>query len=138
LELLQSIAQCATGEESTKFEFIALQDDFLSYDRETLSANNRLIFLGNAIEDFDDLAALVALCDLVISADTAVAHLAGAMGKPLWLLKQFAADWHWMNSPSGSPWYPDVRIFRQPTPGDWGSVITKVVSELRSFKVPAS
>lgn len=82
------------------------------------------------IVDFEDTAALVANLDLVISVDTSVAHLAAAMGKPVWLLSRFDACWRWMRGREDSPWYPGMRIFRQNRPGDWGDVIERVVEHL--------
>jgi Flp pilus assembly protein TadD len=79
--------------------------------------------LSAEILDFRDTAALVEQLDLVISADTAVAHLAGALGKPVWTLLPFAPDYRWMIGRDDSPWYPTMRLFRQPVPGDWDSVI---------------
>jgi len=76
-----------------------------------------------ALHDFADTAALVANVDLVISVDTSVAHLAGALGKPVWLLNRFDTCWRWLLNRDDSPWYPQLRQFRQPSPGDWGSVI---------------
>ena len=73
--------------------------------------------------DFADTAALIDGLDLVISVDTAVAHLAGALGKPVWLLNRFDTDWRWLLDRYDSPWYPLLRQFRQPSPGDWNSVI---------------
>jgi ADP-heptose:LPS heptosyltransferase len=66
-----------------------------------------------------DTAALIEALDLVISVDTAVAHLAGALGKPVLLLDRFTGDWRWMRGRDDSPWYPSLRILRQPRPGDW-------------------
>jgi tetratricopeptide (TPR) repeat protein len=80
--------------------------------------------------DFADTAALVANLDLVISVDTAVAHLAGALGRPVWLLDRFGPCWRWLTGRSDSPWYPTLRIYRQPAPGDWPSVIAAVRAEL--------
>jgi tetratricopeptide (TPR) repeat protein len=80
--------------------------------------------------DFQDTAALVDGLDLIITVDTAVAHLAGALGKPVWLLNRFVSEWRWMLGRSDSPWYPSMKIFRQPLPGDWGSVICQVADEL--------
>ena len=70
------------------------------------------------LHDFEDTAALVVNLDLVISVDTAVAHLAGALGKPVWLLNRFDADWRWLMNRDDSPWYPTLRQFRQPSFGD--------------------
>jgi hypothetical protein len=75
------------------------------------------------LHDFADTAALIEGLDLVISVDTAVAHLAGALGKPVWLLNRFDTDWRWLLNRDDSPWYPRLRQFRQPNPGDWNSVI---------------
>lgn len=83
--------------------------------------------------DFLDTAALVDNLDLVISADTAVAHLAGALGKPVWLLNRFDSEWRWMLGREDSPWYPSMRIFRQPVPHDWGSVMARIARELESL-----
>jgi tetratricopeptide (TPR) repeat protein len=84
-------------------------------------------------EDFADTAALVANLDLVISVDTAVAHLAAAMGKPVWLLDRFDPDWRWLTGRRDSPWYPTLRIYRQPGPGDWSPVLAEVARDLRGF-----
>lgn len=85
------------------------------------------------ISDFLDTAALIENLDLVISIDTSVAHLAGALGKPVWTLIPFVPDWRWMLNREDSPWYPTMRLFRQPTPGDWESVIAKVKDELHKL-----
>ena len=87
-------------------------------------------FLGHELADFADTAALVAQCDLVISADTSIAHLAGALGKPVWILLPYIPDWRWMLGRADSPWYPSARLFRQPSRGDWASVIEAVKGEL--------
>jgi tetratricopeptide (TPR) repeat protein len=82
------------------------------------------------LQDFSDTAALIAALDLVISVDTAVAHLAGALGRPVWLLNRADTDWRWQLERRDSPWYPTMRQFRQPSPGDWGSVVAAVSVEL--------
>jgi Flp pilus assembly protein TadD len=82
------------------------------------------------MKDFDDTAALVANLDLVIAADTAVAHLAGALGRPVWLLSRYDACWRWVAGRQDCPWYPALKFFRQPSPGDWASVIAAVTKEL--------
>ena len=81
--------------------------------------------------DFAATAALIAGLDLVITVDTAVAHVAGALGKPVWTLIPFAADWRWLEDREDSPWYPTMRLFRQRRPGDWAEVLQRVAAELR-------
>jgi ADP-heptose:LPS heptosyltransferase len=89
------------------------------------------------LRDFADTAAVISRLDAVISADTAVAHLAGAMGKPLLLLLPFGADFRWLRERDDSPWYPTARLFRQPEFGDWVSVIEALRRELtRIFRHP--
>jgi len=86
--------------------------------------------------DFADSAALVAALDLVITVDTAVVHLAGALGKPVWVLNRFDTCWRWLPGREDSPWYPTARLFRQPVPGDWDGVITSVCGALRGVAPP--
>jgi hypothetical protein len=83
------------------------------------------------LHDFEDTAALIVNLDLVISIDTSVAHLAGALGKPVWLLNRFDTCWRWLLNRDDSPWYRTLRQFRQPGPGDWNSVIREVRDALR-------
>jgi hypothetical protein len=82
------------------------------------------------LHDFTDTAALIDGLDLVISVDTAVAHLAGALGKPVWLLNRFDTCWRWLLNRDDSPWYPRLRQFRQPAPGDWHSVLREAADAL--------
>jgi ADP-heptose:LPS heptosyltransferase len=88
---------------------------------------------ASALSDFAESAALIAHLDLVISVDTSVAHLAGALGKPVWLMLPFAADWRWLIDRSDSPWYPTMRIFRQPARGDWPAVVEQVKAALQQW-----
>jgi tetratricopeptide (TPR) repeat protein len=85
------------------------------------------------LDDFADTAALVEALDLVITVDTSVAHLAGALGKPVWILNRFDACWRWLTDREDSPWYPTARLFRQPAPRDWDSVIGAVAAALREL-----
>jgi ADP-heptose:LPS heptosyltransferase len=85
---------------------------------------------GDAIRDFSEMAALVASLDVVISVDTSVTHLAGALGAPAWLLAAHAPEWRWLLERADSPWYPSVRIFRQQRNGDWPGVIERVAAAL--------
>jgi ADP-heptose:LPS heptosyltransferase len=86
--------------------------------------------------DFDGLAALMTELDLVVSVDTSLAHLAGALARPTWLLLPFAPDWRWQLDRADSPWYPTMRLIRQPAPGDWGAVIARVEGELAALRAP--
>jgi tetratricopeptide (TPR) repeat protein len=111
-------------------QFFGLQKDLRDGDAEILRSHPRIHSLGGDIESFADTAAIVSLLDLVISSDTSVVHLAGALGKPVWILLQFVPDWRWLLDRDDSPWYPTARLFRQPTIGDWSGVIERVASEL--------
>jgi tetratricopeptide (TPR) repeat protein len=92
-----------------------------------------LLDLSTSLTDFADTAAVIARLDLVVTVDTAIAHLAGAMGKPVWVLLAAWPDWRWMLEREDSPWYPTMRLFRQATAGEWGPVIDRVVGELAAL-----
>jgi Flp pilus assembly protein TadD len=92
----------------------------------------RIIDLGPHLNDFADTAAAVSCLDLVISVDTAVAHLAGALARPVWTLLPFAPDWRWLLHRDDSPWYPSMRLLRQSCRGDWASVVAYAANELRN------
>jgi tetratricopeptide (TPR) repeat protein len=113
--------------------FISVQRDLRQEEAERLAAEPRVTHLGGDLENFTDTAAVLALCDLVIAADTAVAHLAGAMGRPLWVLIPFAPDWRWTLNGETSPWYPAARLFRQTALGDWDNVVARLAAELQRF-----
>lgn len=85
---------------------------------------------GARTDDLLDTAAMIRAVDVVISVDTMVAHLAGALGRPVWTLLPFAADWRWMVDRDDSPWYPTMRLFRQPSPGDWGTPVAGIAEAL--------
>ena len=116
-------------------EFISLQKGAGEEDAQRPPKGLRLTPLGGALEDFSDTAAAVEGLDLVISVDTAVAHLAGALGKPCWLLlPDYRTDWRWLTDRTDSPWYPDrMRLFRQPPGGGWPPVIAAVVKALQGW-----
>ncbi|MBV8664991.1 MAG: glycosyltransferase family protein [Burkholderiaceae bacterium] len=104
--------------------FHCLQKDISVTDLSLLET--RADVYRHALNDFSDTAALIMALDLVITVDTAVAHLAGALGKPVWLLLPFQADWRWLTQREDSPWYPTMRLFRQTVREDWGSVFAAV------------
>jgi hypothetical protein len=116
---------------SLGIEVVSLQKDVREADREVLKANTGIRDFGNELKDFADTAALISLLDLVITVDTAPAHLAGALGKPVWILLPFSADWRWLLDREDSPWYPTARLFRQQAHGDWEYVVRRVAQELR-------
>jgi len=93
----------------------------------------KLIDYTNDLHDFADTAALISNLDVVVSCDTAVAHLAAAMGKPTYIALPFASPWRWMHERHDSPWYPSVRLFRQPAPGDWNTPVGRIAAELASL-----
>src|SRR5213075_2478352 len=86
--------------------------------------------LSPHVNDFADTAAAITCLDLVIAVDTSVIHLAGVLGKPVWSLLAFMPDWRWLLNRSDTPWYPTMKLFRQPTRGDWDSVIQTVTAAL--------
>ena len=90
----------------------------------------QLLDLGSQLTDFSDTAALLSQLDLLISVDTSVAHLAGALSKPVWMLLPFSPDWRWLMNRTDTPWYPSMKLFRQRKLGDWVDVIARVVREL--------
>jgi tetratricopeptide (TPR) repeat protein len=97
-------------------------------------AGPEIIDLTAELKDFADTAALVANLDLMITCDTAVAHLAGGLGKPVWILNRFDGCWRWLDGRADTPWYPSARLFNQPAPGDWTSVIGQVVGQLHILR----
>ena len=94
--------------------------------------DSRIVNLSSLISDFADTASLIAQLDLIITVDTAVAHLAGAMGKPVWVVLPYNCDWRWLLDRQDSPWYPTMRLFRQTKPGDWQGVFNQVKEQLMS------
>jgi hypothetical protein len=115
--------------------FVSLQREVREQDAQLLHGQANVLSLGTEFCDFADTAAAIAGMDAVISVDTAVAHLAGAMGKPLFLLLPFAADFRWLRERADSPWYPTARLYRQPRFGDWDSVIATLRLDLARMAV---
>jgi hypothetical protein len=112
------------------YQYISLQKEIGQKDKETLGSRADILHFGEQLADFTDTAALCELMDVVISVDTSVAHLAGAMGKAVWILLPFCPDWRWLLDRADSPWYPTATLFRQDVMGDWGGVLRKVQAEL--------
>ena len=110
--------------------FVGLQRDIADHEGDVARVGMNLVSFGPDFGDFSDTSAVVSSCDLVISVDTAVAHLAAAMGRPTFVLVPFWPDWRWTLSGERSPWYPQVRLFRQARDGDWDSVIARVAAEM--------
>ena len=115
---------------SQDFEWISLQKDVRADDGSVLTAYPGIRHFGAG---FADTAALIELTDLVIAVDTSIAHLAGTMGKRVWILLAFNADWRWPKDGDDSPWYPTARLFRQPALGDWASVVERLRGELAAL-----
>jgi len=112
--------------------FYSLQLGPPAMQAQTPPAGLDLVDLSADLHDLADTAAVIANLDLVISIDTVVAHLAGAMAKPVWTLLSLAADWRWLLDRSDSPWYPTMRLFRQTSPSDWSAVVRQVATALES------
>ena len=111
-------------------EFHALQKGIPPEHRDWLEVHPLLIDHSEELQDFADTAALISLLDLVVTIDTSVAHLAGALGKPVWIMLRSSADWRWLLDRDDSPWYPTARLFRQRRRGDWHGVAADVASAL--------
>ena len=110
--------------------FYSLQKGEAAKEASASVAPMRIADLSSGIEDFADTAACIANLDLTISVDTSVAHLAGAMGKPVWTLLPYAPDWRWHPDQDSSAWYPTMRLYKQDRPGDWATVIARLVNDL--------
>ncbi len=101
--------------------------------QQQLAGHPEVFDAGPALRDFTDTMALLGALDLLITVDTAVAHLAGAMGRPVWILLPYAPDWRWQLGRADTVWYPKARLFRQPIPGDWASVMGDIKSALSAI-----
>ena len=117
------------------YEWINLQADCTAEEESTLIAVGVRAYPGS-IRNFSDTAALMHHLDVVLGVDTAVSHLAGALGRPVWvMLNQFGLDWRWLLNRDSSPWYSSARLFRQPTMGDWASVTERIHKYLSWYKI---
>lgn len=117
--------------EQEEIDFFSLQKKFKLEQLQQLPENIHVTNLEDKIFDYVDTAACITQLDLVITVDTSVAHLAGALGKPVWVLIPYVPDWRWMLNTEKSPWYPTMRLFRQQKIGDWEPVIAKITEELK-------
>jgi tetratricopeptide (TPR) repeat protein len=131
LETLQPLFEVAN------VQFVGLQHDVREEDVPLLRQRADVLQIGQEFTDFADTAGAIACLDAVISVDTAVAHLAGAMGKPLFVLLPFAADFRWLRERTDSPWYPTARLFRQRQFGDWADAIGALAQELSRAAFPS-
>ncbi|MGD0767399.1 MAG: tetratricopeptide repeat-containing glycosyltransferase family protein [Tepidisphaeraceae bacterium] len=113
-----------------RVRFVSLQKGEAAIQAASPPAGFKLLDFTDELRSFDDTAGLIANLDLVISVDTAVAHLAGAMGKPTWVLLPVMCEWRWMLNHLDSPWYPTMRLFRQPSGGQWGPTVESIVAAL--------
>jgi hypothetical protein len=110
--------------------FVSLQRDVRAGDAPLLQERSEILPCGGALRSFSDTAALISNLDLVITVDTAVAHLVGALGRPVWILLPFIPDWRWLRDRNDSPWYPTARLFRQTAARDWSGVVDRIHAAL--------
>jgi len=113
--------------------FVSLQKDLRPADKAALSKRKEIIDFTAQLTDFAETAALASCLDLVVTADTSVAHLAGAMGRPTWIVLPYVPDYRWLLDRDDSPWYPSVRLFRQDSTRDYAPVLDRVRAELAAF-----
>jgi tetratricopeptide (TPR) repeat protein len=114
--------------------FMSLQPELRASDLAAAATLPLDLAPARELRDFADTAALLDALDLVITVDTSVAHLAGAIGRPVWILLPYCPDWRWMVGRDDSPWYPSARLYRQPAPGDWDSVLRRVQADLAEWQ----
>jgi tetratricopeptide (TPR) repeat protein len=119
-------------------QFVSVQRELRAEDAAELNRHGSLLQIGNELTDFADTAAVLALVDLLVSVDTAVAHLAGALGRPAVVLLPFQPDWRWTLDRETSPWYPAMRLCRQAAPGDWADVVRRLCEMLASRAAPVT
>jgi hypothetical protein len=119
-------------EAGDSIEWLSVQRELRAGDDDLLAQHPHIRQLGGELGDFADTAAVLSLADLVITADTAVAHLAGGLGRPVWILLQYSPDFRWLLDRDDSPWYPSARLFRQSQLGEWDDVIARVATALRA------
>ncbi|MGE5470058.1 MAG: tetratricopeptide repeat protein [Bacteroidota bacterium] len=130
-DLPWAVVESLLGESAVRW--VSLQKGGGEDGRRAMVQAGQLVDLMELVGNFDDTAALISNLDLVITIDTSIAHLAGALGKPVWLLLAFDADWRWLQGRDDSPWYPGMRIFRQTQPGDWAGLGAQVAEQLKTL-----
>jgi hypothetical protein len=113
-------------------QLVSLQKPVLARDAERFAALG-LTDWSAELTDFNQTLAMLTQIDLVVTIDSAVAHLAGASGRPVWVMMPSPADWRWMHGRTDSPWYPTMRLFRQDRPGNWGHVLGEIIGGLAQF-----
>ena len=118
----------------TDVRFVTLQKDLSAAERKILAAHPNVTVLDAELETFDDTAAVACNLEAVVSVDSSPAHLAGALGRPVWVMLPCSPEWRWGLERSDSPWYPQARLFRQAAPGDWNSVIDAVDGALAALR----
>jgi ADP-heptose:LPS heptosyltransferase len=112
------------------FHYVSLQKDVRELDQQALRSNPAILTFQEDLNDFSDTAALCECMDVVISVDTSVAHLSGALGKRTWILLPFTPDWRWLMDRVDSPWYPTAKLYRQHRRGDWNGVLEQLKADL--------
>ncbi len=127
------LAAMAPLAQAPGIRFFTLQKGEAAKQAMNPPAGMALTHFTEELRDFADTAAFIANLDLVICCDTSVAHLAGAMGKPTWVVLSFVPDWRWLLDRSDSPWYPTIKLFRQPRAGDWQTPMEQVAEQLKSY-----
>lgn len=128
-----SLARLSRPLKELPVAWVSLQTDLRGGDAEILRGLPNLLHLGDDFRDFADTAAVISQLDVVVAVDTAVAHLAGALGKPVIVLLPYAADFRWMRGRDDSPWYSSAKLLRQPAFGDWDGVVVRLGAEIRSL-----
>lgn len=115
------------------YQYVSLQKEVRESDELALRSPGNILHFGDGLRDFTDTAALCEYMDLIISVDSSVAHLSGALGKPVWVLLCYGADWRWLINRNDSPWYGSAKLYRQGLPGDWDPVLQRVHADLAAL-----
>jgi ADP-heptose:LPS heptosyltransferase len=114
----------------TQFEYISLQKEVREVDKLTLKCNPQILSFASHLNDFEDTAALISCLDLVVSVDTSVAHLSGAIGKKTWVLLPYIPDWRWLLDREDSAWYSSMKLYRQSKNCNWNDPLEKIKEDL--------